>query len=210
MRSSLLLGSAVLVFLCPSGIHGQQQSDLNHRIEQGISLIKLGCGTGTSSGDVKVTGNLSGLITVTKLPGVSAGASVVYSKDEAEGLLAALKKEVDAGTLTFSEKQLDCMKPYVDAIFRELFPPPKPEQPVSTRPDQRVFKICFGDGGGANCLAGADVRLDCSRYHSWTAQKWEELAAGLCGTKTPSYLNAQIQFNDGGGCGWTAYRLTCN
>jgi hypothetical protein len=104
---------------------GQAQSDdLAKRIQTGVDLIKLGCGTGLASQKTEVKGNVGGNITLAnpKDAGVAAGASVNYTKEEAQGLVAALKKELDTNALKLSEKQIDCMKPYVDAIFRELFP----------------------------------------------------------------------------------------
>jgi len=58
---------------------------------------------------------------------VDAGATVQYTKDEAQGLVAALQKELTDSSVKLSEKQLDCMKPYIDAIFKELFPGQKSE-----------------------------------------------------------------------------------
>jgi hypothetical protein len=89
---------------------------------------------------------------------------------------------------------------------------PAPIDPAVARLSSKSFKICFGGGGGSNCLAGADVKLDCDQYHGWTQEKWDTLAGNLCGytvTKIQKYPLVQTQNNGGGGCGWTAYQLTC-
>jgi hypothetical protein len=85
-------------------------------------------------------------------------------------------------------------------IVRFLIPAPLPTPSPTPSPPPKTFKICFGGGGGDNCLAGADVKLDCNQYHAWNQQKWDELAANLCGytvTKIPKYPLAQIQNNGG-------------
>ncbi|MBR0876942.1 hypothetical protein JQ608_06960 [Bradyrhizobium liaoningense] len=107
-----------------------QSDDLNKRIEAGVSLIKLGCGTGSASQKTEVKGNVGGRITLLKPTDASAdaGASVNFSKEEAQGLVAALQKELTDGAVKLSERQLDCMKPYIDRIFKELFPDQKSEQ----------------------------------------------------------------------------------
>jgi len=94
----------------------------NTRIKSGVELIKLGCGTGASSSDLQVKGAGSGSLTLGKGSGANASAQITYSQEEAQGLLAALTKEINSGTLALSEKQMDCMKPYVDRIFETIFP----------------------------------------------------------------------------------------
>lgn len=89
---------------------------------------------------------------------------------------------------------------------------PAAVDPAVARLSLKSFKICFGGGGGSNCLDGADVKLDCDQYHAWTQEKWDTLAGNLCGytvTKIQKYPLVQTQNNGGGGCGWTAYKLTC-
>jgi hypothetical protein len=83
-------------------------------------------------------------------------------------------------------------------------PPPPPPQPSG----KTTFKLCFGEGGGDNCLAGADIKYGCPVYHSWSAKAWDDLATNLCGAKD-KMTKVQTQNNGGGGCGWTAYALTC-
>lgn len=100
-----------------------QTSD-SDRIQQGVALIKLGCGTGTSSEKTEVRAGASGSLTLRRLPGAQASGDIVYSKNEAQGLIAALQKELGAGAVALSIKQIDCMKPYVDRIFDILFPAP--------------------------------------------------------------------------------------
>lgn len=75
-------------------------------------------------------GGVSGSLTLSRPPGVEAGATVSFTKEEAQGLVAALQKELTDNAVKLSEKQIDCMKPYIDVIFKELFPgsPPHPEE----------------------------------------------------------------------------------
>jgi hypothetical protein len=83
-------------------------------------------------------------------------------------------------------------------------PPPPPPQP----PGKTSFKLCFGEGGGNNCLAGADIKYGCNTYWAWSQKAWDDLGGNLCGSKD-KMTKVQTQNNGGGGCGWTAYSLTC-
>jgi hypothetical protein len=114
------------VALLPSS-HAQALDD---RIKQGVELIKLACGTGTSSNRFDISGDARGSITLRRLPGATAGGSITYSKEEAQGLISALKKEVNSESLQLSAKQIDCMKPYADRIFDALFPRPPQQKHV--------------------------------------------------------------------------------
>jgi hypothetical protein len=92
-------------------------------------------------------------------------------------------------------------------IIRFVIPVPVPPPPTP-----KTFKICFGEGGGTNCLAGADATFDCDQLHGWNQEKWNQLAGSLCGytiTKLPENSIANIQGNGGGRCGWSAFKLTC-
>jgi len=85
-----------------------------------------------------------------------------------------------------------------------------------TKRPTKVTKVCFGAGGGNNCLAGATVTLDCNQYRAGAA-KPETLGANYCswtdskGVKQQDpYAVRVYQNNDGGGCGWTGVEVTCN
>lgn len=110
----------LLLFFAPAAY--AQAPELKQRIQTGVDLIKLGCGTGRSEQKVEISGGAGGSLTLKAPPSLQAGGNVLYSKTEAQGLVAALQKEVSEGSLRLSEKQIDCMKPYIDAIFKELFP----------------------------------------------------------------------------------------
>jgi hypothetical protein len=123
-----------------SSVSYAQTPELNQRIQTGIVLIKLGCGTGVESQHTTVSGNISGSLTLTKPPGIDAGGKVEYTKDEAQGLVIALRKELTDTTL--SVKQLECMKPYTDAIFKELFP----DKPTGRTESRKGPNVNFGCG----------------------------------------------------------------
>jgi hypothetical protein len=79
--------------------------------------------------------------------------------------------------------------------------------PWCAAPAPKTFNVCFGEGGGPNCWAGADVKLSCAQYAHWNEQLWNELAASLC---NKNYTKVRTESTSGGACGWTAYRITCN
>ena len=97
-------------------------TDADDRIRAGVQLIKLGCGTGVESSKVVVSGSVAGSLTLKKVPGVEVGGDISYTKQEAQGLIAALTKTVNPDSVALSKKQMDCMKPYIDRIFDILFP----------------------------------------------------------------------------------------
>jgi hypothetical protein len=92
---------------------------------------------------------------------------------------------------------------------------PEPKEASGKRP-KLVKKVCFGGGGGSNCLAGADIKLGCEPY--WAgASKPENLGTSYCswidskGVKQQDPYSVRVyQNNDGGGCGWTGLEVTCN
>jgi hypothetical protein len=97
------------------------------RIAQGVELIKLACGTGTSRSIEVNSGGSEGL-TLHAPPSISGGKDITYSKEETQGLIAALKRETTDNAEHLSEVQIQCMKPYIDRIF-DLIIPPKTETP---------------------------------------------------------------------------------
>ncbi|MBR1267229.1 hypothetical protein JQ629_06880 [Bradyrhizobium sp. AUGA SZCCT0222] len=87
-------------------------------------------------------------------------------------------------------------------------PPVPPPAPPPQPPGKTSFKLCFGEGGGNNCLSGADIKYGCNTYRAWSQKAWDDLANDLCGSKD-KMTKVQTQNNGGGGCGWTAFNLTC-
>ena len=89
----------------------------------------------------------------------------------------------------------------------------------STQAQKKVVKVCMGNGGGDNCLGGADAKYDCNTYNGMGggAQKTYDTLAGMfCGytengvQKVARQNIVVIQDNGGGQCGWTAFQVTCN
>ena len=117
----------------------QLTSDQEKRIELGINLIKLGCGTGSSHEKAQIAGTGDFSLSLKKIPGVTVGGNVGYSTEEAQGLASALQKEISAEGAKLSQAQLECMKPYVDKIFNVLFPDqapqPRPVEPIKKQSD---------------------------------------------------------------------------
>ena len=77
----------------------------------------------------------------------------------------------------------------------------------------------MGNGGGDNCLAGADARFDCNAYSqmgSGSQQTYNTLADRYCGytengvRKVDPHDITVYQNNGGGQCGWTGFQVTCN
>jgi hypothetical protein len=99
-----LAGSLLLPWL---GVGAQENTDRSSRIRTGVDLIKLGCGTGQTEKKTQVSGTANGGISVKRLFGVEAGATVNYSKTEAQGLISALQKELSVEAIQLSEKQID-------------------------------------------------------------------------------------------------------
>jgi hypothetical protein len=87
-------------------------------------------------------------------------------------------------------------------------------------PDARtVTRVCFGNGGGNNCLNGANASFSCAVYRSWGGGGQEtakNLGLNFCsktskGTKKQMPYDVTLyQNNDGGECGWTGFVVTCN
>jgi hypothetical protein len=94
-------------------------------------------------------------------------------------------------------------------------PPASSAQP---KPAPKITKVCMGAGDGINCLAGADAKFDCNVYRTWGAggKMNDNLGANFCsitenGVKKQQLFDVKVyQNNDGGGCGWTGFIVTCN
>jgi hypothetical protein len=75
----------------------------------------------------------------------------------------------------------------------------------------KVMKVCMGNGGGANCLSGADAKFDCDHYKAMGGggepQTQTALATQFCPSKRGTIT--VYQDNTGGECGWTGFELTC-
>jgi hypothetical protein len=179
-----------------------QTDDLAKRIQTGVDLIKLGCGTGQASQKTEVKGNVGGSITLAKPTdaGVAAGASVNYTKEEAQGLVAALKKEMDTNTVKLSEKQIDCMKPYLDAIFKELFPQQKSDfdRPNASLTIETSFTVCEGSRREHCPRKKFDYFVYCAEGQAFAAKK--------CGAL---YHQVRLAVTAGHKCGYSITQYTC-
>jgi hypothetical protein len=126
-ESSFVAATLLLVTVVVTGQQPVRAQTDRERIAQGVELIKLGCGTGTSR-TVSVQGDASEGLTLRAPAGDSSGAGITYNKEETQGLIAALKKELTDNAEHLSEVQIQCMKPYIDRIF-DLIIPRQPEIP---------------------------------------------------------------------------------
>jgi hypothetical protein len=93
----------------------------------------------------------------------------------------------------------------------------KPE--TLTTPASKSFKVCMGNGGGSNCLAGSDASFGCDQYNAMgggSAKTTTELGQRFCSTtvngeKKQQPFDIKVYQNNGGGqCGWTGFLVTCN
>jgi hypothetical protein len=93
----------------------------------------------------------------------------------------------------------------------------KPE--TLTTSASKTFKVCMGNGGGNNCLAGADASFGCDQYNAMGgggARTTTELGERFCSTTVNGQKKQQpfdikvFQNNGGGQCGWTGFLVTCN
>jgi len=75
----------------------------------------------------------------------------------------------------------------------------------------KTVKVCMGEGGGVNCLIGAEAKFDCDHYSAMGGgaepQTQDALATQLCPSKRGTAT--VYQDNKGGKCGWTGFELTC-
>ncbi len=94
------------------------------RIRQGLALIRTGCSTDTPNETTVTQGGAPGAggIVLKRVPGAPSPGTLMLSKEESQGLIDALKRELAAGSATMSAKQMDCMKPFVDRITEAIAP----------------------------------------------------------------------------------------
>ena len=83
---------------------------------------------------------------------------------------------------------------------------------------RKVVRVCMGNGGGDNCLSGADAHYDCDAYKAMGGGNKETLrvlAERFCGYSDNGDHNVYepkiivYQNNKGGECGWTGFQVTC-
>src|SRR5215831_16269346 len=117
--------AAAIVIALWHGAAVAQTTDVDPKIRTGEDLIKLACGTGSAESKLTVDGKTGLDISLKKLLSFEGGGSVTYTGSEAQGLVVALKKEMNSDVVNLSKAQMDCMKPYADRIFDVLFGPVK-------------------------------------------------------------------------------------
>lgn len=121
-RLYLLVLTAATSIIVENSASALADTDAQQRIQQGVDIIKLACGTGSGKNRLELSGNADGSLMLKTLPSLAVAGKVAYSKQEAQGLIAALSDHINSETIALSSKQIDCMKPYVDRIFNILFP----------------------------------------------------------------------------------------
>jgi hypothetical protein len=91
--------------------------------------------------------------------------------------------------------------------------------PPAPPPAHKVVRICMGNGGGNNCLSGAEAQYDCNAYKTMGGggqKTYDTLADRFCGYtdngvhKVYPHNTIVYQNNGGGECGWTGFEVTCN
>ncbi|OSJ36891.1 hypothetical protein BSZ19_02030 [Bradyrhizobium japonicum] len=202
----IALGICMVLLSCISGwsalaepLNPEQVKLINDTAASICNTIKEARGQKT---DVQVEGDVKAQVggLIGKIADLGGGAKGKLSKEDFEGLSR------DA-TATALEGDRGCRERVFNRMFDKLS---EQTSPVPPRPVKKVsFKLCFGAGGGVNCLDGADIKYDCDKYHGWKAADWDDLATELCGSKD-KMRKYQSQWNGGGGCGWTAYALSCS
>jgi hypothetical protein len=89
----------------------------------------------------------------------------------------------------------------------------------SSRVQQKVVKVCMGNGGGPSCAVGADAVYNCTTYKGiggGSQLTADTLAEWFCqyndnGTMLVAPHKVIPIYNvDGGECGWTMFQVTCN
>jgi hypothetical protein len=97
--------------------------------------------------------------------------------------------------------------------------PPIPPPPSSPRAQQKVIKVCMGNGGGPSCAVGADVVYDCQMYEGigrGSQLTVDTLSQLFCqyydnGTMKIAHHKVIPIYNVAGGeCGLTMFQVTCN
>jgi hypothetical protein len=148
MRTILLLiVSATAILLVHSAAHSQDMP-LQERIKIGTDAIKLGCGVQNTASKVDVQAAADGSITLKQLPSAAVNGQVHYTSRETVGLIAAFQQTISAEGARLSEKQLDCMKTYVDRIVNAVLPAAESEQAKS---EKRQICLSTCDDGRNAC-----------------------------------------------------------
>ena len=146
--------------------------------------------------------------------------AVTTSREKKKGKAAAITASI-VGAIGIVAALLTNIKTIVD-FFESLIsshrveatpsPPPPP-------PPHRVLRVCMGNGGGDNCLSGANAHYDCNAYNAiggGAQQTYSVLADRFCGYtdngvhKVYPHNIIVYQNNGGGQCGWTGFEVTCN
>jgi hypothetical protein len=151
----------------------------------------------------------------TQMGGKGKITAILVSLVAITGLLVTLLGNID-GIVKNAEKLFGYAPGPPSASTAPSPPAPIGQTPAIQTPPQvaapapkKVFKICMGNGGGENCLNGADAKYDCNTYRAFGgggAQTYTVLADMFC-----SYTNAGpkkiyphdiivIQDNGGGEC----------
>jgi hypothetical protein len=95
-------------------------------------------------------------------------------------------------------------------------PAPAPTPPPTPAPARKETRVCFGNGGGNNCLSGAQASYDCDFYRKIAPRLNDWLGEQFCTTvengqkKVMPFTVSTYQDNGGGNCGWTGLTVTCN
>lgn len=122
IQQTMQLAFVVAAVQSSAAVAQQLTDEQQGRIEVGMRLIKLGCGTDLSQDRTQVTAGGQGSFTLRKLPGFTAGGQVAYAKADAHGLVANLEREITDNVRSLSQYQIDCMRPYVARIFATIYP----------------------------------------------------------------------------------------
>jgi hypothetical protein len=94
-----------------------------------------------------------------------------------------------------------------------------PAPALPSKPVPKETRVCFGNGGGNNCISGAQAHYDCDFYGKVggggdRTTQW--LGEQFCTTiengqkKVMPFTVGVYQNNSGGQCGWTGFTVTCN
>lgn len=81
-------------------------------------------------------------------------------------------------------------------------------------PAKTPIKVCFGEGGGSNCLGAGIIELDCCEYHRWTKDGNGKIEVKLANVYCPGQPVNRVSVvryhhKSGGPCGWEGWIITC-
>lgn len=140
----LMLGIVLVALSVPKAANAQAK-DAADRISQGIMVIREMCGTqGNTATQKEVVGKLEGGITLKQPPGLSAGAELKYTNQEAEGLAGALFKELTDNATSLSKKQIECISPFISRILNSILGPASQSNPPP-EPDLNSYEVSDRD-----------------------------------------------------------------